>query len=554
MNELSVVIGTTNTAPALRECLVALGNQDVQSASDFEVVVVVAGAATGLPGALRDLAVPYQLRVELRSEPERGGALNAGVATATGRFCLLLGDDVIADRGLVGAHLRAQHERTGIVGLGACRIALTHRPNGFARHRAQHHNAGIRRGEPPVDEWAGGTLSMSRTAFLAMGGFATDLMVGMETELVYRLVGQGYTAVHLPDATGCRIERRNAAALAAAAAEAGASAVALYRRHPPLLARLALGAFGATSLRALLLRRLCLALNVPIAPLLVLGTLLGTGVAVDEWYRFVADYCYWRGVRRAVPDRDTWRRLIRSPVILMYHAVGGDGEGAGCYIVPAGRFARQMAWLHRLGYSVIDLEEFLRDRRDHRLPPARSVILTFDDGYADNRTIALPILRRHGFTATIFLVSGAVGTANGWDSVGELAGRPLLSWEDVASLRQGGFTFGAHTRSHVALTAVPLDAREEEIAGSRMELERRLGRPGEVFAYPYGRFDSVSQALVERAGFLGACCSRSGMNDPQIPDYALRRIEVRGDDSLARFALALLLGTARSLSRLWRGG
>jgi hypothetical protein len=63
-----------------------------------------------------------------------------------------------------------------------------------------------------------------------------------------------------------------------------------------------------------------------------------------------------------------------------------------------------------------------------------------------------------------------------------------------------------------------------------------------TFAYPYGKMSPAATAAVERAGFLGAVCSRSGFNDPAAPDYALRRIEVQGADSLAAFGRAVRRG------------
>ena len=90
------------------------------------------------------------------------------------------------------------------------------------------------------------------------------------------------------------------------------------------------------------------------------------------------------------------------------------------------RFAAQLRWLRRRGYQPVRLEEIIEHRRQFRLPPSRSVAITFDDGYEDNHRLALPHLRRVGMPATFFLVSARLGDANGWDRDGELAGRPLI--------------------------------------------------------------------------------------------------------------------------------
>jgi peptidoglycan/xylan/chitin deacetylase (PgdA/CDA1 family)/GT2 family glycosyltransferase len=331
--------------------------------------------------------------------------------------------------------------------------------------------------------------------------------------------------------------------------KAGSASVELYRRHPPMLPHLELGAFNETSLRALLLRRALLAIGGPLHSPRLVGPLLGRRPWAREWYRFPYSYCYWRGVRRAVPDRDAWRRFTRGTPILMYHAFGLPGEPASSYVLPGRRFSRQMALLKWLGYHALSLEEFLQCYREHRLPPARSVVITMDDGYADNWSVAYPILRRHGLPATVFLVSSALGTANEWDHGSDLDGRPLLSRSSIHEMSRAGIHFGAHSRSHVPLTAIPPRQVQDEVRGSREELERELRVPICAFSYPYGKFDAATPPIVEQAGFLGACCSFSGVNDPATPRYALRRTEIHGTDSLVRFALALRLGKTSILSR-----
>jgi peptidoglycan/xylan/chitin deacetylase (PgdA/CDA1 family) len=235
----------------------------------------------------------------------------------------------------------------------------------------------------------------------------------------------------------------------------------------------------------------------------------------------------------------------------MYHAIGQPGERAGEYIVPIRQFARQMAWLKRLGYHVLGLEDLVRFRHAGHLPPERSVVITFDDGYRDNATVAMPVLRRYGFTATVFVVSGALGRTNEWDRGGELAGRALLSAADLRELSRCGFHVGAHSRTHARLTELPSKAMEDEVVRSRADLEQVIGQPVVTFAYPHGLHDLETEAAVVRAGFEGVCTSESGANDPAVPATALRRIQVRGTDPLIAFALALWMGKSRVGWRLW---
>lgn len=328
-----------------------------------------------------------------------------------------------------------------------------------------------------------------------------------------------------------------------AAERAGAADVERWRDDPSLLATLPLGAFDEAPLPTLTLRRLLLALRVP--PRLVVPLLRGEGAR-----RALGSYCYWRGVRRSV-DGETWRRLTQGTTILMYHAFAVGGEPTSRFVVSPRAFERQMQWLARRR-PVLTLEELLAHRRVHRLPPAGSVVVTIDDGYDDVRSEAQPVLRSAGIAATLFVVTGRMGEVNRWEADGPLAGRPLVSWDDARELHRHGLRLGAHTRTHPLLPELPPAEAEEEIAGSRMDLAAALGEPVETFAYPFGRWDEATAEGVRRAGFGCAVSIRTGRNCAATPPYALRRVEIHGDESFLWFLLAVVFGDSRVFGRLLR--
>lgn len=313
------------------------------------------------------------------------------------------------------------------------------------------------------------------------------------------------------------------------------------RRQPELLPEL-LGDYGEATLQTLGLRHLLLALDISPRRLEFMERLRKQPKWQADWRTFIHDYSYWRGVRHAVADNETWRHLTDSTSILAFHAFGLPGESPSRFVVSGRRFAWQMAWLKGMHYRVISLEEFLRYRREYRMPPRRSVVITIDDGYADNYAVAYPILRGHGFPATIFLVSRYIGDANRWDRQGRLAGRPLLAWSEIKEMQRGGMTFGAHTRTHPRLKGLPEQQAQDEIEGSRADLERELGKPLDLFSYPHGDYGETSRLIVERAGFRGACSTHIGKNTLGTSNFELRRSEIRGTDSFARFVLTLWLG------------
>ena len=234
-------------------------------------------------------------------------------------------------------------------------------------------------------------------------------------------------------------------------------------------------------------------------------------------------------------------------VVLMYHAIGRPGEPPSRFVVPLWRFRQQMRLIRLLRYRVLSLERYLSDRRDGRSSPAHSLVITFDDGYADNRSVA-PLLRRLRYPATIFLVTDRVGAANDWTDDRTLAGRALLTWNDVRQMRSEGIEFGAHTRTHPHLSALPEEAARREIIGSQMEVAQATGAPVRAFAYPYGDSSAITRAIAADAGYWGSCGTQTGKNTPDTPLHNLRRTEIRGTDSLVAFAVKLWTG-----KRAWRG-
>jgi peptidoglycan/xylan/chitin deacetylase (PgdA/CDA1 family) len=159
-------------------------------------------------------------------------------------------------------------------------------------------------------------------------------------------------------------------------------------------------------------------------------------------------------------------------------------------------------------------------------------------------------LHEKNIPATIFLVSGYIGLENKWDHEKQLAHRQLMPWPQVTKLAEQGVDFGAHSCTHPHLTAIATSQAEEEVVLSRKQLEDRLGMSIDVFAYPYGEYNLSIQEMAERAGFMAACTVDAGLNTLITPSFSLRRTEIQGADSLARFLLALWLGDAEAL--WWR--
>lgn len=548
--QLSVIVLVHNRDAPPTACLRAL-SQISRQQDRLDVIVVSRHARLDLDSIMPEGDVPSNIRQLAGYQDSWGTLLIRAVEISTATHCLFLDGRVVPSPQLVYEHLSAQRRRGGVVALGAVPPPYSSDPGQSWQGTPYPQTAlGDGQEDAPFRPCPWGNVSLPRAAIMGVQGFQSDPIHDPLTDLAFRAVMDGLQPCVLPETPFRWAEPWTRHELITRAAWDGAAAVELYSRHPSILSHLDLGAFSQVPPRAAVLRRILLRWRIPPAIIAVLGRVLEGHSAWRAWYQFLYGYGYWYGVRKALTHHETWQRLTRPPVILMYHAVCEPGTPPHRYILPQRAFARQMAWLRFRRYTVIPLSAFLRDRRDRRLPPARSVILTFDDGYRDNWTLAEPILRTYGFGATVFVVSGALGGVNTWDDEGPLAGRRLVSTADVRAMGSGRLEIGAHTIHHVRLPAQSPECITDEVCRSRRQLEQALEREILSFAYPHGAFDERARSAVRQARYLGACTVQSGANDPGVPNDLLNRIEIRGTDSLLDFVLAVWLGKSHVLSRL----
>ncbi len=227
--------------------------------------------------------------------------------------------------------------------------------------------------------------------------------------------------------------------------------------------------------------------------------------------------------------------------ILMYHHVARVPAGLralrGLYVSP-GAFSRQMRLLRLLGYRGLSMSAaapYLRGEIQGRI-----AVITLDDGYVDNLVHALPILQRHGFSATCYVVSASAGNCNHWDS--ERTGRrdPLMDMTQLRQWQLGGMEVGAHTRSHVRLTQCSDAALRDEVRGCRADLEAALGSEVSQFCYPYGDHDERVVAAVREAGYLAATTTVRGRARAGSDPLRLPRIPISNRHLLTHVASKIL--------------
>jgi peptidoglycan/xylan/chitin deacetylase (PgdA/CDA1 family) len=231
----------------------------------------------------------------------------------------------------------------------------------------------------------------------------------------------------------------------------------------------------------------------------------------------------------------------RKIPILMYHSVSEQASAKfRRFAVAPALFHEHMAYLHQQNYTPLTVTQLMRMRtQDSSALPERPVVLTFDDGFADFYTAALPMLQEYNFCATLYIVTAFVGGTSLWLQHEGEAQRPILSWEQIASIQAAGIECGGHTHTHPQLdTLSPTQAREE-IAQCKRILEQRLGQEVESFAYPFGYHTTTTQRLVREAGYTSACAVKYAMSSETDNPFSLARLIVTADTHVE--ALAALL-------------
>lgn len=232
---------------------------------------------------------------------------------------------------------------------------------------------------------------------------------------------------------------------------------------------------------------------------------------------------------------------MREPIpILTYHQVDQPpprGTPFRSLVVSPAAFARQMALLRLLGYrgmSMSALEPYLLGGKAGKV-----VGITFDDGYANNLEWALPVLRRHGFSATCYVVSSQIGGSNFWDHDHGVPAQALMDQPQLQAWVSAGQELGAHTSNHVDLTRVDERTAYREMADCKRDLESQLGVVVRHFCYPYGRYGPELMALARQLGFITATTTERARARPADDAFALPRVPILRSTTLPMFWVKL---------------
>ena len=388
--------------------------------------------------------------------------------------------------------------------------------------------------------------SLPRATLIACGGFDENMPAREDYELGLRLGKMGVPFHYLPSAVAYEFFVKPSGHFLHNDGEIyGRTEVLLCRKHPDYRPRSELLAgMGRTVWWKQFLRRIVL--QFPVSPAHLLTPpiwvceklcqfpvmqkaglrLLGIGRRIEEFRAALHEAGSWEDF-----DREFAMRLP----VLLYHHVGPARPGTSpSMTVSPERFERQVRWLALRGYHGIRPADWFRWRREGKGLPEKPVLLTFDDAYAELVEHAFPVLRRYGFQAAVYVVTGQLGGTNAWDEACGAGTLRLMTAEQIRFWATQGIEFGAHSRTHADLTMLSAHELSEEVVGSGKDLESILGSRVASFAYPYGFHNQAVDDCVRGAFDLAfvAGVEAEGLNHLLTDPHLLRRTMVQTSDSV----------------------
>lgn len=557
MPRVSVVIPTRNRSELLRGCLESLERQTL-AADSFEVIVVVDGSSDDTVELLGRRSTPYRLRWIVLDHAGLSAARNRGTQEAVGELILCLDDDMIAAPELVEAHLAAQHDARERLVQGALAIHGSVPRTPFVVYQERLLEATRRKLSDDgsvlhSEEVSGGNVSIRKQLLEQVGGFNERLKALRNTdgELAHRLERRGIAIHYAPRALASMTHVNDLDGALHASFLYGRSYVFLQPDLPETRWKLSPLVADRCSLLRNLARRSCFLAGPRRSRALVRTTRLAIRASEAlrarslsaALYRLALDGRFWEGVR-AESGGDLASYRPRGVPILCYHQVSDARNDAfRTYVLPVGRFRRQMRWLVRRGYRAISLDvlcDYLE--RGAALPP-KPVVITFDDGYRDLATTATPLLAKLGYPHVHFMNSGKLGGTTDW--IARASDLPILSAAEIRAMveRYGTLVdFQAHSRNHLCLPEHDRRTVQDEVRHSIETLEPLIGRPVRYLAYPFGEQNDETRAAVAELPIRCSFTVDQGLCRPGQDPQRLPRVEIFTHDLPLDFRFKVLWG------------
>jgi peptidoglycan/xylan/chitin deacetylase (PgdA/CDA1 family) len=225
---------------------------------------------------------------------------------------------------------------------------------------------------------------------------------------------------------------------------------------------------------------------------------------------------------------------IRDPIILMYHGTPKN-RPLSKYSIRADQFNAHLRYLKKHGWNTA----LFRELQNVSALPEKTIVLTFDDGYADNYEGAFLPLAENNMKATWFITTDCIGKHCHWMGPPSLQTR-ILTAGQLLQFENAGMEIGSHTCSHPDLTTLTYDQQLDEMTRSKQILESITHGKISSFAYPYGRYNADSIVAAKDAGYQLACTVSPGWFGSEKNPLLVRRITIFANDSVNTLARKLV--------------
>lgn len=235
--------------------------------------------------------------------------------------------------------------------------------------------------------------------------------------------------------------------------------------------------------------------------------------------------------------------MMHSIPILMYHQIdlpAPRGTQFRSLTVHPASFARQMRWMHRLGYQGLSMRALMPYLAGER--QGKVFGITFDDGFRNVFQHALPVLHEAGFSSTNYFVAQQLDGSNVWDADKDMPQTPLMSLSEMRQWAQSGQEVGSHTLNHVHLPALSDEQARTEIHASRQALSAKIDQEVTSFCYPFGEYAAQHCKMAKDAGYLNATTTERGRAGVADDLFELPRIGVWRSTYLLKFFQKCLTG------------
>ena len=201
--------------------------------------------------------------------------------------------------------------------------------------------------------------------------------------------------------------------------------------------------------------------------------------------------------------------------ILEYHMINDTPDiDAKSYSIPPSDFNAQLDYLQQNGYNTITMQEFVLAREGKFNLPSNPIMLTFDDGYADNYEIMMPILRSHKMKAVVYVIANEIGKPG------------YLTIDQLREMQGRGIEIGSHTANHRPLIGLSQKELLHEIGDSKIFIEWSGINEAGSLSYPNGLYNDDAIQILKDKNYHTAVTGDAGLNDFDTNPYLLQRVNI----------------------------